>query len=127
MEKSRAFTMEFWLTLREYYIRASIKLGWSRNVLLNQIKSRAYSCCLKQKTHNFPKVLPAYLAEQADEAIKSIYNLDFLGITKQVLERDLEKRLIDKIKHFILELGKGFSFLGNQYKLTLGGNEYFID
>lgn len=112
---------------REYYITASIKLGWSRNVLLNQIKAGAYTFHLKQKTHNFPKVLPAYLAEQADESIKSIYNLDFLGITKQILERELERRLVDKIKRFMLELGKGFSFIGNQYRLTLGNNEYFID
>jgi predicted nuclease of restriction endonuclease-like (RecB) superfamily len=112
---------------KEYYITASIKFGWSRNVLLNQIKAGAYALSLRQKTHNFPKVLPAYLAEQADEAIKSVYNLDFLGITKEVLERELERRLVDKIKRFMLELGKGFSFIGNQYRLTLGNNEYFVD
>ena len=112
---------------REYYLKASVEMGWSRNVLLNQIKAGAYAFSLKQKTHNFPKVLPAHLAEQADEAIKSVYNLDFLGITKPVLERELEKRLLEKIKHFIMELGYGFSFLGNQYRLTLGNNEYFVD
>ncbi len=112
---------------KEYYITASIKFGWSRNVLLNQIKADAYALSLRQKTHNFPKVLPVYLAEQADESMKSVYNLDFLGITQKVLERELEKRLVDKIKHFMLEMGKGFSFIGNQYRLTLGNNEYFID
>ncbi len=112
---------------REYYLKASVEMGWSRNVLLNQIKAGAYTFYLKQKTHNFPKVLPVYLAEQADEAIKSVYNLDFLGITKQVLERELEKRLVERIKRFILELGKGFSFIGNQYRLKLENNEYFVD
>jgi len=112
---------------REYYIKSSINLGWSRNVLLNQIKADAYAFSLRQKTHNFPKALPAHLAEQADESIKSVYNLDFLGITKPVLERELEKRLVEKIKQFILELGYGFSFLGNQYRLTLIDNEYFVD
>lgn len=112
---------------REYYIKASRNFGWSRNVLLNQIKAGGYALSLKQKTHNFPKALPMYLVEQADEAMKSVYNLDFLGITKEVLERELEKRLIDKIKRFMLELGKGFSFIGNQYRLTLGNNEYFVD
>ena len=68
-----------------------------------------------------------FLAEQADEAIKSVYNLDFLGTTKQVIERELERRLVDKIKRFMLELGKGFSFVGNQFRLTLGNNEYFVD
>ena len=112
---------------REYYIKFSRDFGWSRNVLLNQIKAGAYALSLKQKTHNFPRVLPAYLAEQADESIKSVYNLDFLGITKPVLEREMEKRLIEKIKYFLLELGSGFSFIGNQYRLELDGTEYFVD
>ena len=112
---------------REYYVKFSRDLGWSRNVLLNQIKAGAYEFSLKQKTHNFPKVLPMYLAEQADESIKSVYNLDFLDITNSVIERELERRLVERIKRFMLEMGKGFSFLGNQYRLTLGGNEYFVD
>jgi len=112
---------------REYYIKSSRDLGWSRNVLLNQVKAGAYEFSLKQKYHNFPKVLPMYLAEQADESIKSVYNLDFLDITKSVVERELERRLVERIKRFMLELGKGFSFLGNQYRLVLGNNEYFID
>lgn len=112
---------------REYYITSCIKFGWSRNVLLNQIKAGAYALNQKQKTHNFPRVLPSHFSEQADEAIKSVYNLDFLGIAKPVLERELEKRLVEKIKKFILELGLGFSFIGNQYRLTLGDNEYFVD
>ncbi|MBI5701589.1 DUF1016 domain-containing protein [Candidatus Saganbacteria bacterium] len=112
---------------REFYIKASIKFGWSRNVLLNQIKADTYALNLKKKTHNFSQALPAHLSEQADEAIKSVYNLDFLGIAKPVLERELEKRLVEKIKQFVLELGFGFSFIGNQYRLTLGDNEFFVD
>ncbi|MBU4252552.1 MAG: DUF1016 family protein, partial [Candidatus Omnitrophica bacterium] len=99
---------------REYYIKSSRDLGWSRNVLLNQVKAGAYEFSLKQKSHNFPKVLPMYLAEQADESIKSVYNLDFLDITKSVIERELERRLVERIKRFMLELGKGFSFLAIQ-------------
>jgi len=113
---------------REYYIKSCIQMGWSRNVLLNQIKANAYEVQLKNpKQHNFSKALPVHLTEQADESLKSIYNLDFLGITKPFLERELEKRLIEKLKLFILELGYGFTFMGNQYRLTLGNNEYFID
>lgn len=112
---------------REYYIHATAKMGWSRNVLLNQIKADAYALGQRQKTHNFPRTLPIHLAEQANEAIKSVYTLDFLGITRPILERELEKRLVEKIKQFILELGYGFSFLGNQYRLMLGNNEYFVD
>lgn len=112
---------------REYYIKSSGDFGWSRNVLLNQIKAGAYTLSLKQKIHNFPKTMPAHLSEQADETMKSVYNLDFLGITKPVLERELEKRLVEKMKQFILELGFGFTFIGNQHRLTLGDNEYFVD
>ncbi|MBU0548508.1 MAG: DUF1016 family protein [Candidatus Omnitrophica bacterium] len=113
---------------REYYIRATAEMGWSRNVLLNQIKAGAYNYQKNMpKQHNFLRALPVHLTEQAGESIKSVYNLDFLDITKSVIERELERRLVERIKRFMLELGKGFSFLGNQYRLTLGNNEYFID
>lgn len=88
---------------REYYLLSCAEFGWLRNVLLNQIKAGAYTLSKKKKTHNSPKALPAHLAEQADESVKSVYNLDFLGITKPVLERELEKRLTEKIRQFILE------------------------
>ncbi len=113
---------------RLYYLRATAKLGWSRNVLLNQIKAKAYERSLKdRKTHNFPNVLPEYLAEQAEEALKSSYNLEFLGIRREVKERKLEARLIERLREFILELGYGFCFIGQQHRLTLGRKEYFID
>ncbi len=113
---------------RLYYIRAAAKLGWSRNVLLNQIKAKAYERSLAEgKTHNFPAVLPEYLAEQAEEALKSSYNLEFLGIRREVKERELEDRLIERLRDFILELGYGFCFIGRQHHLTLSKKEYFID
>jgi predicted nuclease of restriction endonuclease-like (RecB) superfamily len=113
---------------RLYYLRATSKLGWSRNVLLNQIKAKAYERSLAEgKTHNFPAVLPEYLAEQAEEALKSSYNLEFLGIRREVKERQLEDRLIERLQQFILELGYGFCFIGRQHRLMLGKKEYFID
>jgi predicted nuclease of restriction endonuclease-like (RecB) superfamily len=113
---------------RLFYLRATAKLGWSRNVLLNQIKAKAYERSLAEgKTHNFPAVLPEYLAEQAEEALKSSYNLEFLGIRREVKERELEDRLIERVQQFILELGYGFCFIGRQHRLTLGKKEYFID
>jgi predicted nuclease of restriction endonuclease-like (RecB) superfamily len=113
---------------RLYYLQATAHFGWSRNVLLNQIKAQAYERSLAEgKSHNFPKVLTEHLAEQAEEALKSSYNLEFLGIRQQVKERELEDRLIDKLRDFILELGYGFCFIGRQHRVTLGRNEYFID
>jgi predicted nuclease of restriction endonuclease-like (RecB) superfamily len=91
---------------RLYYLQATARFGWSRNVLLNQIKAQAYERSLAEgKSHNFPTALPEHLAEQAEEALKSSYNLEFLGIRQQVKERELEDRLIDRLRDFILELG----------------------
>lgn len=113
---------------RLHCLRAAAKFGWTRNVLLNQIKARAYERSLREdKTHNFPAVLPEYLAEQAEEALKSSYNLEFLGIRREVKERELEARLIECVQQFILELGYGFCFIGRQYRLSLGKKEFFID
>ncbi len=112
---------------RAYYIELTQTCGWSRNVLLNQIKAHAYERSLKEKTHNFENTLPVHLAEQADEMFKSSYSLEFLGIGQAVLERELEQRLLSQLKDFMLELGYGFCFVGNQYRLTLGDNDYYID
>jgi len=99
------------LAARLYYLRATAQFGWSRRVLLNQIKAHAYERAKKEKkTHNFPLALPEHLAEQADEMMKSRYNLEFLGIGRAVKERDLENSLIDHLQQFILELGYGFCF-----------------
>ncbi|WPG41292.1 PDDEXK nuclease domain-containing protein [Variovorax sp. EBFNA2] len=113
---------------RIFYLRACAAFGWSRNVLLNQIKADAHGRSQSAgKSHNFPLALPANLAEQAEEALKSSYNLEFLGIRQAVKERELENQLIEKLRDFILELGYGFCFIGRQHRLTLGRNEYFID
>jgi len=111
-----------------YYLRATAQLGWSRSVLLNQIKAGAYERALKEKkTHNFALALPEHLAEQADEMLKSRYSLEFLGIAQAMKERELEDRLIARLQQFILELGYGFCFVGRQYRLALGRKEYFVD
>ena len=109
---------------RLYYLRAVTQFGWSRSVLLNQIKAGAYERAVKEKkSHNFPLALPGHLAEQADEMMKSRYNLEFLGIGQAVKERELEDRLIGRLQQFILELGYGFCFVGRQYRLALGRKE----
>ena len=177
---------------RLYYLRATAQLGWSRSVLLNQIKAGAYEravrACFKnafapsagratarlprgtwqalllihrlaqyahsssqnniraarfagclarrsldcasgakpfskhalkeKKTHNFALALPEHLAEQADEMLKSSYNLEFLGLGRAMKERELEDRLISHLQRFILELGYGFCFIGRQHRLA---------
>ena len=113
---------------RLYYLRATAQFGWSRNILLNQIKAGAYERAVaEKKTHNFELALPEHFAEQADEMMKSRYNLEFLGINRAVKERELEDRLVSHLQRFILELGYGFCFVGRQYRLALGRKEYFVD
>jgi len=113
---------------RLWYLRATARFGWSRNVLLNQIKASAFERAVtEKKTHNFDLALPEHFAEQADEMLKSSYNLDFLGLRRAVKERELEDRLISRLQAFLLELGYGFCFVGRQHRIALGKKEYFID
>ena len=113
---------------RLWYLRATTRFGWSRNVLLNQIKAGAYErAATEKKTHNFDLALPEHFAEQADEMLKSSYNLEFLGLRRAVRERELEDRLITRLQSFLLELGYGFCFVGRQHRIALGKKEYFID
>jgi predicted nuclease of restriction endonuclease-like (RecB) superfamily len=111
-----------------FYAEKALTLGWSRDILLNYLKADAYLAEKNiPKSHNFKDTLPEVLAEQADEILKSKYNLGFLGLTQTVRETELEQRLVEKIKHFVLELGKGFTFIGNQYRLEYNAREYFVD
>ncbi len=81
---------------REYYLSKTIEAGWSRNTLLNQIKAEAHTRqAVLQKQHNFKDTLPIHLTEQATEILKSDYNLEFPGIAEPLLERQLEKRLVE--------------------------------
>lgn len=111
-----------------FYIQQTIEKGWSRDWLLNAIKMDSYANAqTKIKSHNFNDSLPVIHSDYATEVFKDAYNLSFLGITEKVKEAELEKRLVDKIKSFVLELGKGFSFIGNQYRLEYNNKEYFVD
>jgi predicted nuclease of restriction endonuclease-like (RecB) superfamily len=114
-------------TERRFYLEATAKLGWSRDVLLNHIKANVFSKTEIEKNNNFNTTLPIHLAEQADEMLKSRINLEFLGLLQPVLERDLEKRLLAKLKDFLVAMGYGFCFIGSQYRVVLGEKEYFID
>jgi predicted nuclease of restriction endonuclease-like (RecB) superfamily len=101
-----------------FYATETIEKGWSRDWLLNAIKMDSYSQAQKHiKSHNFSESLPTIHSEYATEVFKDAYNLSFLGITEKIKEAELEKRLVEKIKSFVLELGKGFTFIGNQHRL----------
>lgn len=111
-----------------FYAEECLQKGWSRDMLLNAIKMNTYATRQTQsKTNNFDIALPEIQADYVNEVFRSTYNLGFLGITEPIKELELEKRLVTKIKSFILELGKGFSFIGNQYRLEYNNKEYFVD
>jgi len=112
---------------REFYIRSTMDFGWSRNVLLHQIEAEIHKQKSIKKMHNFPKALPEHLVEQADDALKDTYLLDFLDVAEPIHERELARKLIANLKDFITELGLGFCFIGSQYPLKLNDKEYYID
>ena len=113
---------------REFYLKSTNDYAWSRSFLLLQIKSQAYEHSLLQpKQNNFEKALAITQYEQANESLKSVYNLDFLGLTTPVIERQLESLMISKIRDLLMELGYGFCFVGNQYPLKLNNKKYRLD
>jgi predicted nuclease of restriction endonuclease-like (RecB) superfamily len=113
-------------TERLWYAQQTIQYGWSRNVLVHQIESGLYRRQGKATT-NFDRTLPKPQSELAQQLLKDPYNFDFLSLGKDALERDLERALIDHIRDFLLELGVGFAFVGSQYHLEVGGQDFYID
>jgi len=111
---------------REFYILMTKKYGWSKSVLIHQIESQAYERYLLNQT-NFDKALEEKYRHQANLAVKDSYNFDFLDLREEYNERELELGLIKNIRSFLLEMGGDFSFMGNQYKLDVEGDEFFID
>jgi len=113
---------------QEYYIRNTIEQGWTRDLLTHHIKTNLFERDKKEiKQNNFTQTLEKELSVLAVDMMKSEYNLEFLDVHKEAKERVVEDAIIENIKRFLLELGYGFSFIDNQYKLTLEDNEYFID
>lgn len=113
-------------TEREWYARATIEHGWSRAVLAHQIESGLYHR-QGQSSTNFEKQLPAPQSELAQQALKDPYIFDFLGIGEEAHERDIENALVEHITRFLLELGAGFSYVGRQVHLEVGGEDFYLD
>ncbi|MGJ4859547.1 YhcG family protein [Labrys sp. La1] len=111
---------------RAWYARQAIEHGWSRNVLSHQIDSNLFARQGSALT-NFSHTLPAEQSELAQQILKDPYAFDFLSLGPQMQERDLERGLIEHLRLLILELGKGFAFVGSQYHLEVGGQDYYLD
>ncbi|MDE5784969.1 MAG: DUF1016 domain-containing protein, partial [Duncaniella sp.] len=102
--------------------------NWSRELLVNAVKMEMHKHITETNvTNNFNIALSSEQASYANEVFKDTYYLGFLGVTEPILELELERRLVEKIKLFLLELGQGFTFIGNQHILLYNGKEYKVD
>jgi predicted nuclease of restriction endonuclease-like (RecB) superfamily len=111
---------------RAWYIHKTIENGWSRNVLVHWIESDLYERQGKART-NFEKTLPPPQSDLARETLKDPYKFEFLALAGDAEERALQKGLLEHIQQFLIELGAGFAFVGQQYPLEIGGEDFFID
>jgi len=111
---------------RQFYILATKKFGWTYRVLEHQIDNNSYEKYLLNQT-NFDKALPEKQRYQAKLAVKDEYNFDFLELSADHSEYELEIGLINSIREFLAQMGTDFAFIGNQYKLEIDEEEYFID
>ena len=111
---------------REFYIRMTRKFGWTKNVLIHQIENQSYEKSLLGQT-NFDQALTPKLRAQAELAVRDEYTFDFLGLGDEHSERELETALIARVEDFLRAMGGMFAFMGSQFRLEVGGEEFFID
>ena len=109
-----------------FYAHQTLSNSWSRSILENQFKQQFYEHYRQGQT-NFSQTLPALTADMAQEVVKDPYWFDFVSVSQKARERDMEKQLVTHITQFLLELGKGVAFVGEQYCLNLNNKEYFCD
>lgn len=112
--------------IRKLYIESTLKNGWSRNVLAFQIESN-YHLRIGSSSKNFDNLLPSVDSELVNNTFKDPYIFDFITLKENFKEKELENAMLEKIKDVLLELGKGFSFVGNQYKISTDNTDYYID
>ena len=111
---------------RVWYMRQTLANGWSRNVLAMQIQSEAHRR-QGQAVTNFARVLPSPQSDLAQQLFKDPYIFDFLTLEEPFHERELETNLIRHIEKFLIELGQGFAFVGRQFRLTVGKDDFHVD
>ncbi|TDO55035.1 putative nuclease of restriction endonuclease-like (RecB) superfamily [Kribbella sp. VKM Ac-2527] len=112
--------------LRIWYAAAAVERGWSRDILALQIEGRFHERAGKAVT-NFATAMTPERSDLAQQATRDPYLFDFIGTTDGWREREVEEKLVEHVGKFLLELGQGFAFLGQQVRLELGGDEFFCD
>ncbi len=111
---------------RAFYIMETARNGWSRDTMLSQV-ANGYINALGKSVNNFNTTLPIYQSDLAKFAFKDPYNFSFIGTIALQNELDIEKQLTEKVTDFLLEMGKGFAFIGRQYHLCVDGDDYYVD
>ena len=111
---------------REFYVQMTKRYGWTYRVLLNHIENKSYEKFLLNQT-NFNETVPQKYQEQAKLAVKDEYIFDFLELGEEHTERELETAIVKNISKFLTQMGNDFAFMGNQYRLEVDDEEYFID
>lgn len=113
---------------RIWYIQKTAENGWSHSVLVHQMEAELYQRqAVTPKVSNFEQRLPAPQSELAVQTMKDPYIFDFIPFGEDMVERDIERALVQDVTKLLLELGTGFAFLGNQYHLNVGGDDFYID
>jgi len=111
---------------REFYLKTTKKFGWTKDVLINQIEAVAFERFMANQT-NFDKTVPEKYRHQAKLAVKDEYSFDFLELAEEHSEKELERALLENVRKFLIEMGGYFAFVGNQYRLEIDREEFFID
>ena len=111
---------------REFYIQMAKRYGWTKRILTNYIEAQTYEKFLLNQT-NFDTTLPAERRFQAKFAVKDEYAFDFAELSPEYSEHELEMQLIKNVRAFLIEMGGDYSFIGNQYHLTVGNRDLFIE
>jgi len=114
------------LKIADFYLKGTMEYGWSRDILVMQIEQSLHEREGKSVT-NFQSVLPKPQSDLAQQTLKDPYIFDFMTLSKDAKERDIERQLIQHIAHFLMELGKGFAFMGSQYPIFINNKDYFLD
>ena len=112
--------------IRKIYAENAIKNGWSRNVLALQIDSEFHKR-IGKSNNNFSLLLPPNDSDLVNNTVKDPYIFEFIFLDNNYKEQELENKMVSKIKDVLLELGKGFSFVGNQYKISVDNQDFYID
>ncbi|MBN1423282.1 DUF1016 family protein [Candidatus Fermentibacteria bacterium] len=114
------------LSIRAWYMRQTIEQGWSRSVLTTMIQSASHERQGRAVT-NFPRRLPPAQSDLARQTLKDPYVFDFLTLDESFRERELETGLVQHLQKFLIELGRGFAFVGRQYHMDIGDEDYYLD